>query len=207
MDSRPASRQGRPRRYDLGVPQGELHRFANPCIALAAAALDELRERVIDQIEDLPEDALTFVPEHSTLSIAALVQHLVWAEVGWVQRLSSVEAPGDLQSAVADAGRAVPAGERVIPEADAAELVRMCHRVREELTLGALAPITEPETKIPDAAHPMTVRGVLMHLIWHWTYHSGQIGLLRELWGSGYTWTFGSLGSVEAANLESANGE
>jgi uncharacterized damage-inducible protein DinB len=37
----------------------------------------------------------------------------------------------------------------------------------------------------------MTVRGVLMHLVWHWTYHSGQVGLLRRLWGQGrYKWTF-----------------
>jgi hypothetical protein len=25
-------------------------------------------------------------------------------------------------------------------------------------------------------------------LAWHWTYHSGQIGLLRLLWGSDYQW-------------------
>ena len=37
----------------------------------------------------------------------------------------------------------------------------------------------------------MTVRGVLMHLVWHWTYHSGQVGLLRRLWGHArYKWTF-----------------
>jgi len=33
-----------------------------------------------------------------------------------------------------------------------------------------------------------TVRGVMGQLAWHWTYHSGQIGLLRLLWGSDYQW-------------------
>ena len=30
----------------------------------------------------------------------------------------------------------------------------------------------------------------LQHLAWHWTYHSGQIGLLRKFLGHEYQWQF-----------------
>jgi uncharacterized damage-inducible protein DinB len=75
----------------------------------------------------------------------------------------------------------------------AAELVTLCQRVRDEITFPALAVLEDIDAVMPNQNRPMTPRGVLMHLVWHWTYHSGQIGLLRESWGSGYNWTFGSL--------------
>ncbi|MGC9350316.1 MAG: DinB family protein [Anaerolineae bacterium] len=181
---------GRPRRYDLEAPPG----FANADVGLAAAALDELRERVIDQIADLPQEALTFVPEKSTLSIAVLVVHMVWAEMNWVRRITGCEAPQELVTQVDYGGRAVPAGERVVPQESAAALVALCRRVRDEVTHPALADLKTIDEVLAGDPYPTTPKGVLMHLIWHWTYHSGQIGLLRELWGSGYTWTFGSLG-------------
>ena len=186
MGSEPAHRQGRPRRYALQAVAG----FADDTVASAVAALDELRARVIDQISDLPPDALRFVPKGSTLSIAALVEHLVWAEEGWIRRVSGVEAPADLHAAVLEAGRGVPAGESIVPDVDAGDLVALCHRVGDEVTLPALAALTNIDTEFRADVQPTTPRGVLMHLIWHWTYHSGQIGLLRELWGSRYTWTF-----------------
>jgi uncharacterized damage-inducible protein DinB len=65
--------------------------------------------------------------------------------------------------------------------------------VRDEITFPALMTLENIDAVVPDQNRSMTPRGVLMHLVWHWTYHSGQIGLLRALWGSGYNWTFGSL--------------
>ncbi len=191
MGFQPIDRHGRPRRYAMQIPSG----FADRTVAMAAAALDELRARVIDQISDLPPDALRFVPEGSTLSIAALVEHLVWAEEGWVRRISDVEVPADLQAAVLEAGRAVPAGEAVVLKVEAGDLMVLCDRVRDELTVPALVSLTSIDTEFSAGTEPTTPRGVLMHLIWHWTYHSGQIGLLRELWGSGYTWTFAGVGN------------
>ena len=182
-------KQGRPREYGLRPVPG----FADEGAALAAAALDELRARVIDQIEDLPWEALTFVPQGTTLAIGALVAHLVWAEVGWIERITGVRAPPDLRVVVDAAGRAVPAGEQVMPNLDAEALVSLCGRVREELTLPALAGLTDIEAELSDEDGPMAPRAVLMHLIWHWTYHSAHIGLIRELWGSGYAWTFGGM--------------
>jgi len=183
-------KQGRPREYAIRPVPG----FADEGVALAAAVLDELRARVIDQIEDLPRDALTFVSQGTTLTIAALVAHLVWAEVGWLERITGAKAPAELRAAVDGAGRAVPAGDLVIPDLDAEALVSLCERVREEFTLPALARLTDIEVELPSEDRPMTPRAVLMHLIWHWTYHSAHIGLIREQWGSGYAWTFGGMG-------------
>ncbi len=182
-------KQGRPREYGIRPVPG----FADERVAMAAAALDEFRARVIDQIEDLPREALTFAPTGTTLTIAALVAHLVWAEVGWLERFSGTTAPSDLRAAVDAAGRAVPTGVQVIPDLDAEALVSLCERVGEELALPVLTRLTDIEVELPNEDRPMTPRAVLMHLIWHWTYHSAHIGLIREQWGSGYAWTFGGM--------------
>lgn len=190
MSDNREAKLGRPRQYDLEP----LPDYADAEAGMAGAALDELRERVIDQIAGLPKEALTFVPDGLDFSIASLVVHMVWAEMGWICRISGLRPPEELRSLVDRAGRAVPAGERLIPDMDADDLIALCRRVRDEVTVPALSDVSELESDLPGETPPATARGVLMHLIWHWTYHSGQVGLLRELWGAGYTWTFGSLG-------------
>ncbi|MCU0521222.1 MAG: DUF664 domain-containing protein [Anaerolineae bacterium] len=183
------ARRERPRRYDLQPPTDVAFSCAE--IALGAAALDELRARVIDQIEDLPPEALSFVPDRTTLSIAALVEHLVWAELDWIKRASGAAAPDDLSAEVEVAGRAVPAGDCAPLDVGADVLVTLCHRIRDEFTVPALARLSNPEARLVVGGPALTLREVLLHLAWHWTYHSGQIGLLRELWGAGYGWRFG----------------
>ncbi len=189
MEEQADAKLGRPRRYDLEP----LPDFASPEVGLAAAALDELRERVIDQIAHLPEEALASVPEGLTFSIASLVVHMVWAEAGWVRRMTGDSESLELRNKIEPAGRAVPAGERVSAGMDAEALTALCRQVRDEFTVPALSDIDEIDADIDDP-RGATVRGVLMHLIWHWTYHSGQVGLLAELWGADYAWTFGPLG-------------
>jgi uncharacterized damage-inducible protein DinB len=188
------TKQGRPREYDIRP----LPDFADEGVALAAAALDELRARAMDQIADLPREALVFVPPGTTLSIGALAAHLIWAEAGWVERIAAVaapalRAPASLRAAVDPAGRALPRGERLDPDLDAAALVALCHEIRDSLTVPVLSRLADAEALIPGGGRPTTPRAVLMHLIWHWTYHSAHIGLIREQWGSGYEWTFGAM--------------
>jgi uncharacterized damage-inducible protein DinB len=77
----------------------------------------------------------------------------------------------------------------------------MCRRARQEVTAPALAVLDDVDRVVPDPKRPMTVRGVLMHLIWHWTYHSGQVGLLRRQWGARYQWMFdNTVGNVPGAS-------
>ena len=185
-------KMGRPRQYNLRP----LPDFANGEIALAVAALDELRDRALDQIEDLSDQALAFVPEGLTFSAGALVAHMIWAETGWVRRATGVDAPADIRERLDPLGRALPTGERVAAELSATELATYGRRVRDEQTVPALAPLGDIEAEVTDPDRPTSVRGILMHLIWHWTYHSGQVGLLRDLAGTDeYRWTFGHMGN------------
>ncbi len=184
------TKSGRPRQYRFtGVPS-----FVSSEAGLAASALDELRERVIDQIEDLPQAALSFVPERLTFSISSLVIHMVWAEMGWIERLANVTAPSAWHELLDAGGRAIATGTNVVVDLDADALIALCRQVRAELTVPSLAKVANLDAAINDEGGSATPRGILMHVIWHWTYHSGQVGLLRELWGAKYRWTFGSLG-------------
>jgi len=189
MTAIPETKIGRPRRYDLRPVAG----FANQDVALAVAALDELLERALDQFDDLPQEALNFAPEGTPITIGALVIHLAWAEKGWVRTLTGCAIPDELEAQL-EPGNLIPKGAGVATTQTAAELAALCRRVRAEISYPALASVADADVVIETPQYPMTSRGVLMHLIWHWTYHSAHIGLLRELWGSEYTWTFGSMG-------------
>ena len=89
-------------------------------------------------------------------------------------------------------GKQAPTGDLDPYSNSAAELIALCDRVRQEVTLPGLSSIQDLEAPLSDDPRQMTVQSVLWHLIWHWTYHSGQVGLLRRLWGSRYKWTFAS---------------
>ena len=179
------SKAGRPRRYDLKPVPG----FVNDNAGYAVAALDELTARLCDLIADLDQGALEFVPPGTTNSIAMLVVHMAWAEAGWIARVTGTPIADDLYPLL-QAGKQGAAGELPPSSTPAADLVALCRRVRQEIALPALAPLADVDAEVPDPRRPMTVRGVLMHLIWHWTYHSGQVGLLRRMWGARYQWTF-----------------
>ena len=112
---------GRPRQYTLQPVEG----FANQEIAFAVAALDELMARVIDQFEDLPQAALDFAPEGTPITIAALVIHLAWAEMGWIERITGCAVPDDLRARL-DPGNLVPKGEPVVVTEAASDLVALC---------------------------------------------------------------------------------
>jgi uncharacterized damage-inducible protein DinB len=185
-------KQGRPREYSLEP----ISTIPNHFYAESASILRELRMRVMDQVEDLPENALRFRPEGTMISIRALVIHLVWAEAGWISRIAGCDVPTDLRYDIDDIGRAFPAGVEP-PESDmnAEELTQLCLRLEQAVTLPALERLElNPDAVIQSDTMDLIPKGVLMHLIWHWTYHSAHIGLIRELWGSDYIWTFGSLG-------------
>jgi uncharacterized damage-inducible protein DinB len=175
---------GRPRRYGLPALTG----FANPELAGMAAWLRELAERVYDQIVDLPREALDFSPEDTKLSIGRLTAHLAWAEAAWVSRITGEPVPEDLQGGL-NIGALTAFVEPPVPAGTAAELIDFCRRVQESFTGPALSRVADIRVPLQAGGRTVNVRGVVTQLQWHWTYHSGQIGLLRLLWGSDYTWT------------------
>lgn len=179
------ARNGRPRRYDLAPAAG----FAHPDVAYLVAALDELSERLFDLIGDLPREALDFVPEGGTNSISMLVRHIDRAEAGWVAAVTEEPIPADLGDAL-EAGAQDESGALPPSSASAADLVALTQRVRDEITKRRLAPVRDIDTEVMSGERILTVRGVLMNQLWHWTHHTGQVGLLRRLAGSRYRWAY-----------------
>jgi uncharacterized damage-inducible protein DinB len=174
------TKQGRGRVYGWG--EGE-----QPGTGWYLDALGELHERVYDQIRDLPDDALAFVAPKSQMTIGWLVVHLISGEAEWVARLTGSALPGSLASAPPI--RAIrPYGETQPGFGSAKDLI--------ELGTHAFETWTRPEAGRLDSreaasAGPLaTVGDVLSHLVWHWSFHSGHIGLVRLQWGSEYEWRF-----------------
>jgi uncharacterized damage-inducible protein DinB len=187
MSTKP-TKIGRPRRYDLSVPQG----FASRELALSAAYLQELAERVYDQILDLPTEALDFTPGDSNLSIGWLVVHLAWAEGRWIGLATGAGLDPAVRARL-EPGGLEHYGTAQESAGDPATLIELCRKVQREHTLPALQPIADIDEPMERGGLSVTCRGVMQQLAWHWTYHSGQIGLIRLLWGSDYQWTMESM--------------
>jgi uncharacterized damage-inducible protein DinB len=159
-------------------------RVANREAAYAVALLDELLERLFDLIVDLPQAAMDYVPQGTTSSIGVLVLHVAGVEARWIARSTQVSIPPDLEQLLGP--RRDASGNLQPSVASTDQLIALCRRVRHEVTEPALSSLPSIDIGIPDERSQMTVRQVLMHLIWQWTYHSGQVGLLRRLWGARY---------------------
>jgi hypothetical protein len=183
MDAK-RDKTGRPRRYSLQPPAG----FSNIELAYAVAQLQEMAERVYDQIIDLPADALDFTTPQAPLSITMLVLHMAWAEAWWVRRISGAEIPGTIGDAI-EKGSLARIGEPGPAGYEAASLIRICRQVQGDYSRPRLAPIRDIDEVMERDGITFSVRGVAGQLAWHWIYHSGQVGLLRLLWGSDYQWT------------------
>jgi len=179
---------GRGRRYDTPLPTG----YPDRETAQMVAGLDELSERLFDLVDGIPTEALDAVPDGAGNSIALLVLHMAWAECHWISRGCAVEVPLELVSALAP-GQQAASGEldsqRLSTTAE--ELERLCRRVREEVTKPALQNGESLDQAFEGPGQMNTLRRLLLHLLWHWTYHTGQVGLLRRIVGERYQWTFG----------------
>lgn len=150
-------------------------------------ALHEMRERVFDQASDLTAAELAFVAPSSQISIGWLLMHMTAGEARWVGRLTGSELPGWLESA--PAWKTIrPYGEVQPAFGEAADIIAFSRRIFDEWTAPSLLPL-EPDHPGP---HPTlnTAAAVTVHLVWHWNYHSGQLGLIRLQAGSEYDWTF-----------------
>jgi uncharacterized damage-inducible protein DinB len=179
------TKKGSPRRYKL-EPVAD---FKNRELAMETAALIELSERVVDQIEDLPPVAMTHAVGETGLTIGWLAVHMIWAECGWTERASGRAIPVDIVAALkgADLGSyGATAGSFSDPSA----ITRLYDRARGEFTLPALREVVDIDRGFESRNMQVNVRGIMAHLVWHWTYHSGQIGLIRLMWGSDYAWSF-----------------
>ena len=177
------TKKGRGRVYQIRPAAG----FTNRTYAMLSSWLDELRERVYDQIEDLPADALDHKAANTNLTIGKLVLHMAYSEAFMVAGATGGTIPEELDNVLKPGTRAA-INDEPAPSPGAAELIALCRRVRDEVTIPLLKDRDDPDT--PCREDGSTPRGILDQMLWHWTYHSGQIGLIRFEWGSDYDWTF-----------------
>ena len=179
------TKDGRLRRYELTPYSGA----KNGQIGYSIAILNELSERMYDQISDLPVEALSFVPRGSYLSIGKLVVHLASSEAHRVSDASGRAIPADLQ-AVLSTGAREHLSRPLDPPRSAEDLIALSRRLRTEFTIPALSSIDDFDAAVDGMGPLNTVRKIIMQLVWHSIYHSGHIGLTRLLWGSDYNWRY-----------------
>lgn len=175
---------GRPRHYDVSPSPG----MKNARVAEYVSVLEELHERVFDQIIDLDGNMLNAAPGGITITIGRLGLHLASAEAGWMRRLGGDSIGSELFESLSP-GRLENFQSAPPPVRSPRIIIDLMDRVWKEITL----PVCSSITDIKQPARHESVNNaekVFLHLMWHWTYHSGQIGLLALQAGRDYTWTF-----------------
>jgi uncharacterized damage-inducible protein DinB len=190
--------QGRPRSYRLTGSSS----FLDSGVSLFDSALGESAERLIDIVAPLSPEQIDLTVGTSRLSIARLVRHIVWAEAQWVAQLAGCAPATELAARYVDGNLAGFGSEPAAANAD--ELCALIRELRYGWSRPALASIAEldaPPPGDPVGSGPRTVREVLMHLLWHWTYHTGQVGLVGELAGSQYVWRF-ETNTIEGGSVD-----
>jgi uncharacterized damage-inducible protein DinB len=181
-------KQGRMRQYDLAPLPG----FRNRELAALVATMQEMAERVYDQVDDLPREALDYTPGETRLSIGRLLVHLAWAEATWVPRLVGKAIAPELEKQV-QGGSLELFSQAPAAAGEAAALIALCRSVQHQHSEPILRPIADLDAPIEWSGRRISVRGIVGQLTWHWIYHSGQIGLLRFECGSDYQWRSGDM--------------
>ncbi len=163
------------------------------------ALTGELVERVVDQVNDLPPEGLSFRPAGAYFSIAKLVLHLAESERRQLSRVAralsavtAIESNEALEPRVNEAlTHSHMLSDEAVPDEflDGAFLGEVMRSVFHTVTVPVCQAISAPDSPLGEQSSFATPREALTHMQWHWTYHSGQIGLLRLQWGDDYVWT------------------
>ena len=182
-------KRGRPRRYDFRSDET----CRDAVVGFAISTLNELLERVADQIVDLPPEAFSYSSPGSWFCLGWLPLHLAWAENHQMMRIAGglgIPQPhldDDIETRLSH-GALQSDGTVPAELQDASVLIDMMHTVRDSVSIPVCRLIDDATRVIPKADRLSTAQAVLMHQFWHWTYHSGHIGLMRLEWGSDYEW-------------------
>ena len=179
----------RGRRYDLTPLSG----FISVEVGYAAAILDEARERCIDLIADMTDEAMWNRPGGSPFSAGDLVVHMNWAEYLWLPRIGKHRLSEETVELISRGAlsKLYDTPPWSIP---VSRLVSLCRETRELLMIPCLASVDSldrpiPSTK-PGGKGPTSVRHIIMHITTSWIYHSGQVGLMTMQNGLDYTWAY-----------------
>ena len=177
----------RGRQYSLDP----LKEIRNKNVGYVAAILDEARERCIDLIQDMEEQAMWNCPAETPFSAGLLVVHMNWAEYRWLPRIGRHQLPENTIQ-VLERGSLNRLYEADGWNMSVPALVSLCRETREKLMIPCLQEVADLDLEIhrrtPEERGPRTVRQILMHVIASWIYHSGQVGLITMQNGIDYQW-------------------
>jgi len=180
-------KKGRPRIYDLKPQEG----IPAPGAARYMGAMNELLERTIDQLIHLPPAALNFSPEGTGISAGWLALHLAWGDSRMFSLALGKEIPLEIRETLEGGS---PAGlEKGIRIDDASGLAELLRRVRRELVIPWCGEIRDLRAPMASGGPLGNLEQVFMHMIYHWSYHSGQIGLVTLQAGHDYAWSFAEI--------------
>lgn len=177
--SRAGERIGRARRYGFAPVSGFAHAF----IAHAVAALEEASARHFDLISTLPDAILQADPGRGFKCIASCTAHMIWAEAMWLCEVTGHACPDRL-------AETLERGQRNESPPSLERLIEALEHTREDITYGQLMYLEDIDEEFSSSGHIISVRGLLMHLIWHWTYHTGQCSYFADADDRDYIWTF-----------------
>jgi uncharacterized damage-inducible protein DinB len=144
------------------------------------AVIEEQTLRVQDLISGLPADICNRPPDWGDNSIYFLAMHMAGAEDHWLS--ASSEAGTPTRRSIDKAGRFTLGG-----------IQEYTGTVRKH-TLGLVRSCVRDEGLFKETKQFASLTSVLDHVVWHWIYHSGQVGLLRRFFRKRYTWQFGGKG-------------
>lgn len=149
---------------------------------LGAALVDGTREW-LEELGEVPDDAVSWQPLPGFHSIGAVMLHIIDVESYWIEQVAcgrqvSAEETQELMSDEVDQYRGVWTAP---PRKPWSYYLGLHTRIRER-TLRLLRELTEPERFIQFAEHSVSVRWILHHVVTHEAYHAGQAVLLKAMW-------------------------
>ena len=136
--------------------------------------LQDCHNGILEAIEELPQDALDWIPGQDMNSIAVLLAHITGSERYWIGDIAAQESSNrdrDAEFRVRDVG--VDVFRKRL--ADNLEYAR---NVLEKMSLRDL----ESARVSPNNEREYTVAWALLHALEHATSHLGQIQITRQLW-------------------------
>lgn len=177
------NKNGRKRNYTFARQNAA----PDPEVAVQLDYIHELALRVADQVEHLPKEAFNYVAVNTQLSVGRLVLHLIGNDLKMMAMLSGSKLDTDFMTRIS-AGNldnfSVPPGDIFFAKDIIKEHV-LTRRAESDRVVQAVKSLDQPIDTHPKLK---VARELIFHMGWHWTYHSGHIGLLAQEAGYDYTW-------------------
>ena len=146
------------------------------------AMLDEyaaLHAEIVKAIDELPAEALDWVPGPEMNSLSVLVAHLTGSERYWIGDVARGDPSGrDREAEFRVKGMTAEALKKRVADLDAYEAAAF-----ETMQLGDL----EEMRIAPRGGRQVTVAGALLHPLQHTGQHVGHIEILKQQWMQSHT--------------------